>query len=238
MNGFEGSFLGRKDRLEDDARLECGVCWWVYDPAEGDPVWQIDPGTPFSGLPAHWRCPSCDAAPSQFMVLPQGAASRLEDAPAAQAERDLKSLRRELVENYERVAGRMRSLAVYNHELRVAVPAIGRCAHGVLAVVTTPWCMNLLLFADDADRLREGSEREHALPSGTYAFTAAYLGGVGRFESCSLFSPMDNFADQEAAVAVAREAMKLALTAPDAREGTQAVEDPSRRRLLGLGAGA
>jgi len=42
---------------------------YVYDPAEGDPVWQIDPGTPFSALPAHWRCPRCDGAADQFMVL-------------------------------------------------------------------------------------------------------------------------------------------------------------------------
>nr|WP_211213523.1 rubredoxin [Solimonas variicoloris] len=45
------------------------MCWWVYDPAEGDPVWQIAPGTPFAQLPAHWRCPRCDGDAEQFMVL-------------------------------------------------------------------------------------------------------------------------------------------------------------------------
>lgn len=55
-----------------DARLECGICWTVYDPALGDPVWQIAPGTPFSALPEHWTCPNCDAPRQKFMVLEQG----------------------------------------------------------------------------------------------------------------------------------------------------------------------
>ncbi|BBF85951.1 hydrogenase maturation factor HoxR [Aquitalea magnusonii] len=70
MDGrFEGSYLGRDDSLADTARMECKICWWVYDPAQGDDVWQIPPGTPFSGLPEHWRCPVCDGARDQFMVL-------------------------------------------------------------------------------------------------------------------------------------------------------------------------
>ena len=66
---FEGSYLGDRAKLGASARLECKICWWVYDPAQGDPVWQIDPGTPFVSLPAHWRCPQCDGEAEQFMVL-------------------------------------------------------------------------------------------------------------------------------------------------------------------------
>lgn len=51
------------------ARLECKICWWVYDPAEGDAVWQIPPGTAFADLPGHWRCPQCDAEASKFLLL-------------------------------------------------------------------------------------------------------------------------------------------------------------------------
>lgn len=47
--------------------MECGVCWTVYDPAEGDPVWQIPPGTPFDALPEDWRCPHCDATHDRFV---------------------------------------------------------------------------------------------------------------------------------------------------------------------------
>jgi rubredoxin len=67
--GFEGSYMGDAGKLAPLTRLECKICWWVYDPAQGDPVWQIAPGTPFAALPAHWRCPECDGAAEQFMVL-------------------------------------------------------------------------------------------------------------------------------------------------------------------------
>ncbi len=60
--------FGQTDTSDDD-RMECGVCWSVYDPAEGDPVWQIPPGTPFSALPEEWRCPNCDAPRTRFMRL-------------------------------------------------------------------------------------------------------------------------------------------------------------------------
>ena len=72
MNGqrhFEGSFLGDVSRIADDSRLECKICWYVYDPAIGDPVWQVPPGTPFTRLPEHWKCPECDGLRQQFMVL-------------------------------------------------------------------------------------------------------------------------------------------------------------------------
>lgn len=52
--------------------MECGVCWSVYDPAEGDPVWQIPPGTSFSQLPDEWRCPNCDAPRGRFLRLGHG----------------------------------------------------------------------------------------------------------------------------------------------------------------------
>jgi rubredoxin len=67
--GFEGSYLGDRQRLPGHARLECKICWWVYDPALGDPVWQVPAGTAFTALPPHWRCPQCDGDADQFMVL-------------------------------------------------------------------------------------------------------------------------------------------------------------------------
>jgi rubredoxin len=66
---FEGSYGGDAARLAADARLECGICWSVYDPAEGDAVMQVPPGTSFAALPAHWRCPTCDAPKEKFLVL-------------------------------------------------------------------------------------------------------------------------------------------------------------------------
>lgn len=66
---FEGSYLGDDSRLENHARLECGICWWVHNPIAGDTVWQISPGTPFSALHEHWNCPEGDAPRHTFMVF-------------------------------------------------------------------------------------------------------------------------------------------------------------------------
>ncbi len=56
-------------RIDAATRLECRICWHVYDPALGDEVEQIPPGTPFLDLPAHWRCPQCDAEQDKFLPL-------------------------------------------------------------------------------------------------------------------------------------------------------------------------
>ena len=69
MAGFEGTDLGDASRVGPMTKLECGICWHVYDPAAGDEVWQIPPGTPFLDLPPHWSCPNCAGERTQFMVV-------------------------------------------------------------------------------------------------------------------------------------------------------------------------
>jgi rubredoxin len=59
----------RHAAIGPNTRLECKICWSVYDPAVGDEVWQVPPGTPFSELPAHWTCPNCSAQKQDFLVL-------------------------------------------------------------------------------------------------------------------------------------------------------------------------
>ncbi|MCK5745735.1 MAG: rubredoxin [Oricola sp.] len=53
-------------------RLECKICWHVYDPALGDAYWQILPGVAFADLPDHWTCPECDSGKAGFMVVEEG----------------------------------------------------------------------------------------------------------------------------------------------------------------------
>lgn len=67
MATFE-RFGDRRD-VPADARLECKICWHVYDPASGDDYWQVPPGTPFSELPEYWTCPNCDGRREDFMVV-------------------------------------------------------------------------------------------------------------------------------------------------------------------------
>jgi rubredoxin len=72
MPSFEGSYLGDADKIAPQTKLECKICWYVYDPAVGDDVWQIPSGTPFTALPSHWSCPNCSGAKEQFMVVSDG----------------------------------------------------------------------------------------------------------------------------------------------------------------------
>jgi rubredoxin len=55
--------------LSAAARYECKICWTVYDPQLGDPIWQIPPGTAFEDLPPHWTCPNCFNEKTGFLRL-------------------------------------------------------------------------------------------------------------------------------------------------------------------------
>lgn len=47
-------------------RWVCGPCGWVYDPAEGDPDSDIQPGVAFEDLPEDYVCPVCGATKDLF----------------------------------------------------------------------------------------------------------------------------------------------------------------------------
>jgi rubredoxin len=52
-----------------ESHMECRICWYLYDPAEGDPVGEVPPGTTFDALPDDWCCPRCDSAKSYFLAV-------------------------------------------------------------------------------------------------------------------------------------------------------------------------
>lgn len=45
---------------------ECIACGYIYDPAEGDPIGGIEPGTSFEDLPDDWVCPDCGLGKEEF----------------------------------------------------------------------------------------------------------------------------------------------------------------------------
>ena len=47
-------------------RYICTVCGYVYDPEQGDPENNIEPGTKFEDLPDDWQCPVCGASKDEF----------------------------------------------------------------------------------------------------------------------------------------------------------------------------
>ncbi len=44
----------------------CNMCGYIYDPDEGDPDSDIEPGTAFEDLPEDWVCPVCGAEKDEF----------------------------------------------------------------------------------------------------------------------------------------------------------------------------
>ena len=44
----------------------CTICGYVYDPAQGDPDNDIEPGAKFEDLPDDWECPVCGASKDEF----------------------------------------------------------------------------------------------------------------------------------------------------------------------------
>ncbi len=211
---FEGSYLGDAARLPDDAVMECKICWSVYDPAEGCAVWQVPPHTPFSALPEYWRCPTCDGAKEQFMVVAAPALSPARAGvqampasppapPVAQALEQ--SPARGFAHALERVfadiyATKMRGLPFVNEALNVR--AVGFCTfeNQLVGALVTPWFMNLVVVPGaDASWVGvvSGSKKRLDFPSGSYEFTAALREGGSEalpgYWACSLFSPMFNF---------------------------------------------
>ena len=53
-------------RIHPETRMQCKVCWYIYDPEEGCPEAGIDPGTPFADIPNTWGCPDCCHPKSAF----------------------------------------------------------------------------------------------------------------------------------------------------------------------------
>ena len=215
---FEGSYLGDGSKIADDTRLECGVCWWVYDPATGDDTRQIPPGTPFRLLPDTWNCPNCSTDKSKFMVIGEAAVGA-EDAV------------QQLANAYRRASLKVKGLPIYNPTL--AVEAVGfRLHEGRHAgVMVTPWFMNLTVLPSEADRDAwvKGRTTRLAFPSGAYDFTVGEVPDAGLVATCPLFSSMADFTDHDAAQ-LAAAAAASALFEPEAPDPAPVV---SRRQLLG-----
>jgi rubredoxin len=54
-----------EDKLME--KYVCTVCGYIYDPAEGDPAADIEPGTSFDDLPDDWLCPVCGVTKEDFI---------------------------------------------------------------------------------------------------------------------------------------------------------------------------
>jgi [NiFe] hydrogenase assembly HybE family chaperone len=202
------------------SRWECGVCWHVYDPAQGDPVAQVAPGTAFEALPADWRCPHCDSARERYLEMHEV------DARVSA-----------LVAEYRTIAEtRMKGLPILNLRLSVEAVDFQETPAGLLGALVTPWFINAVLFPATPVKVPDHGH-ERTLPGGAFHFLGQVLDTVGSIELCSLHSPVLDFADQAAAVAAARAGLQPMLAPPAVVAGADEAEaalkqGPSRRDLF------
>lgn len=103
----------------------------------------------------------------------------------------------------------MADVPIVNPSLGVQAVGFHASEHGWLGVLITPWFINLVLLPQDSDwqALSMGSRQSHGFASGRYDFLIAEADGIGRYQSCSLLSPVLEIADQETAVQVALAAL-------------------------------
>ncbi len=130
---------------------------------------------------------------------------------------------------------RLQGLPILNPALQVRAVGFRSWQGHCLGVLITPWFMNLMLLpseGDDWQELRVGDKQLHQLPSGPYEFILGEEPGVGRYQMCSLFSPVFEFADQESAVATAEAAMQ-ALMDEENRDSLSTREREIERRWRG-----
>jgi [NiFe] hydrogenase assembly HybE family chaperone len=112
-----------------------------------------------------------------------------------------------LAARFRAAAARMAGLAIVNPALEVEAVGFARWNGRWLGVMVTPWAMNLVLLPDDPQAWRalaSGAKRRYAFPAGEFEFVGASDPDLGDYQVCSLFSPMDAFADQAAASLVAK----------------------------------
>ena len=130
---------------------------------------------------------------------------------------------------------RMQGLPILNPALQVKAVGFTEWQGHCLGVLITPWFMNLMLLPSEGDEWLEmgiGDKQLHQLPSGPYEFILGEEPGVGRYQMCSLFSPVFEFADQETAEATA-EAVMQALMEPENRDTISTHESEIERRWRG-----
>ncbi|CNI32178.1 anaerobic nitric oxide reductase flavorubredoxin [Yersinia mollaretii] len=49
--------------------MQCSVCQWIYDPALGEPLQDVAPGTGWENVPEYFLCPECGLGKSVFDPL-------------------------------------------------------------------------------------------------------------------------------------------------------------------------
>ncbi|MDU8929651.1 [NiFe]-hydrogenase assembly chaperone HybE [Alisedimentitalea sp. MJ-SS2] len=118
---------------------------------------------------------------------------------------------------------RMKGVPILNPALSVAAIGFEPWQDYHFGVLLTPWFMNFVLLPKDAETFAQsqpsvGDKRRIQFPAGQVEFIVGHEDVLGYSLSCSLFSPVFEFSDQEAAVETAQAALTQVLAASDEDE--------------------
>jgi [NiFe] hydrogenase assembly HybE family chaperone len=129
---------------------------------------------------------------------------------------------------------RMQGMPLLNPALHVEAIGFIPWGKGAVGVLLTPWFMNLMLLPGEEDwsALQVGAKVTQDFDSGSYEFTVGDEPDIGRYQMCSLFSPMGQFTDHAAAVETSVEVMR-ALLDSDNRETLTMHDELVRRSWQG-----
>jgi [NiFe] hydrogenase assembly HybE family chaperone len=125
----------------------------------------------------------------------------------------------------------MQGIPILNGALQVETIGFQIYQGRMIGVLITPWMMNLMLFpgeADDWSELKLGDKQYHRLPANEYRFMVNDIDEVGRCQTHPIYSPMQEFMNQEHAVAAAESFMKTLMV-----EVEEPDTDPHDEALLG-----
>jgi [NiFe] hydrogenase assembly HybE family chaperone len=124
---------------------------------------------------------------------------------------------------------RMEGLPILHPALAVEAVDLQRFAGQWLGVLVTPWMMSVLLLPAEAGawvHVRVQQRRFVKFPFGDLAFLGGDEAGLGEYQACSLFSPMDRFATQAEARETAKASVSALLVACHPHEGGHPEQQP------------
>lgn len=150
------------------------------------------------------------------------------DAQAPATDADAAAWGQRLAHIYRDIGERaMRDLPIYHD--RLDVEAVGfRVFNGtIIGIMVTPWFMNVVMPAGEMAPAASASTLRFRFPARDIDFILSDLNLAGRIASCSLFSPMFEFADAASARAMAEAAINELMLPADGKEATRCREPPT-----------
>ncbi len=145
---------------------------------------------------------------------------------------DLETLTQRIEAVFKRIENeQMQGIPLLNPALQVQTIGFQSFEGRTVGVVITPWLMNLVLLPAEGEEwsdLKLGDKTRHRFPANEFHFMVNEIDGIGICQTHSLYSPMNEFMDQDHAVAAAESFMQTLMVEVENPE-----TDPHDEELLG-----